>query len=224
MIETLQSIDANLFMAVNGANCAYLDGLMWNMSSRLAWLPLLLVIIFVLSRKGLKPALFAMAAVAMALLLADQISSGIIKPLAERLRPTHNCSLALAVHVVDGYRGGAYGFVSSHAANLMALSVLLCLMAKRSGMWLTFLSWTLLVSYSRIYLGVHYPGDVACGALVGLVVGLAVWQLWKWCRRWWLPWQHGRLLNRSDVRLLIFSLLANLLIIALIAPFVMLPR
>lgn len=223
-MDTLTSFDSQLFLALNGAHCGYCDSLMWNLSSRLAWLPVLLVLIYVLLHKGWRQALLAITAIALAVVLADQLSSGLIKHLVCRLRPTHDPSLALAVHVVDGYRGGTYGFVSSHAANMTALAVLLCCIMRQRVMWWVMLPWVALVSYSRIYLGVHFPGDVVCGALVGAVAGLLVARLWHWVQRRWFAWQRGHVFNAHDARLLSFSLLANLLIIAVIACFAFLPR
>lgn len=224
MIETLTGLDAQLFLALNGAHCGYLDGFMWNISTRLAWLPVLLMLIYVLLHKGWRQALLALVAIAVAIVLADQLASGLIKHLVCRLRPTHDPSLALAVHVVEGYRGGTYGFVSSHAANFFAVAVLLCSMVRRRGLWWAMLAWAALVSYSRIYLGVHFPGDVLGGALVGVGVGLLVAWLWRMAQRRWFSWQQGHVFDGRDARLLIFSLGANLLIIAAIAPFCLLPK
>ena len=107
--------------------------------------------------------------------LADYVSSGIIKHLVCRPRPTHEPMLEGLVHIVNGYRGGHYGFVSSHAANTMGVALLYCLIWKNEShhvWWL--MIWVVLNCWSRMYLGVHYPGDIIGGLIVGALIAVAV--------------------------------------------------
>ena len=102
-----------------------------------------------------------------------------LKPLVARLRPTHNPEIADLIHIVNGYRGGLYGFVSSHAANAFAFVIFTSCIIRNRYYVLGITIWALLTAYSRVYLGVHYVGDVVCGAVLGILVGLLVYWLFR---------------------------------------------
>ncbi|RMG72951.1 MAG: phosphatase PAP2 family protein [Bacteroidetes bacterium] len=182
MIDGLVQIDTTLFAWLNGLHALWLDPVMYAISLKWAWVPVYVWLLWVLyQRLGLKATLGALGAIALLILLADQTASGLLKPWIARYRPCRpEAELAFAVHTVYGKCGGAYGFVSSHAANFFALATFLrgILRGKAWGWGL----WgaAILVAYSRVYLGVHYPGDVIGGALVGLGWGALV--RWAWER------------------------------------------
>ena len=111
--------------------------------------------------------------------LCDQISHEVFKHGFERLRPTHDPLLKDFVKIIHGYRGGKYGFVSSHATNTMGLAVLSSLLFRNKVYSIFIYSWALIISYSRIYLGVHYPGDVVGGLILGALLGFGVYKLYK---------------------------------------------
>ena len=169
MIENLTAIDQDLLLAINGMHSPYFDSFMWLMSRAWAYVLLALVFLYLAYRQGWKQMLLILVAVALTITLADQISSGLLKPLVQRFRPTHTEEIANLIHVVNGYRGGRYGFVSSHAANSFGAAVLLALLFRNRGLTTALIVWASIVSYSRMYLGVHYPGDIICGAAVGVV-------------------------------------------------------
>jgi undecaprenyl-diphosphatase len=118
--------------------------------------------------------------IALVILLSDQVASGLIKPLAERLRPSHEPTLSGMVHIVNDYTGGKYGFVSSHASNMFGLAFFMLFLVRRKWFSITIIIWASLISYSRIYLGVHYPGDVIGGAIVGSMSAVLAYWLVSW--------------------------------------------
>lgn len=175
----LIELDKSWLLAINGAHCEWLDGLMWYLSQAWVWIPLYAVLIGLLIWKfGWKKGLLYTIALVAAVGLSDWVSSGLIKHWVCRPRPTHEPSLEGLVHIVNGYVGGQYGFVSSHAANTMALAVLFGLIWKKinhQGWWL--MIYVAVNCYSRMYLGVHYPGDILGGLVVGTIMALAVYGL-----------------------------------------------
>jgi undecaprenyl-diphosphatase len=180
LIFDLVHIDQELLLAINGAHTPMLDQLCWYISQAWIWIPLYLVLIALLIKQfGWKKGLIYVAALFVAAGLSDFISSGIIKGLVCRLRPTHEPALEGLVHIVNGYTGGKYGFVSSHAANTMSVALLFSLIWRQKnnhGWWL--MLYVALNCHSRMYLGVHYPGDIIGGLALGSLVAVgAYWAL-----------------------------------------------
>lgn len=175
MLETLNNLDIAIFSFLNGLHNPYLDYLMWMFSGKFTWVPMCCVLLTFMFIKNWKQALLILVMIALVITLADQISSTFIKPCVERLRPTHNDALNDTIHIVNDYRGGLYGFVSSHAANSFGVAMLLILILKKWYFTLTISAWAIIVSYSRIYLGVHYPGDILGGMILGLLCGLTAY-------------------------------------------------
>ena len=217
MIEQLQSIDVACFSSINGLHGIFMDHAMWLVSGKLSWLLLLLAVLYVGWRKGWRTMLLLVLAIGLAILLADQLSSGLIKHLVERPRPSHNHELDATIHLVNGYRGGAYGFVSSHAANSLATCLFLCLILRNAFTTVTLMLWTLLQCYSRIYLGVHYPGDIAGGLIVGAIVAFIVYWFWNWASKRYLHADPRGVFTHRDARLVANATWCNLLIITALA-------
>lgn len=204
MLDYLIDIDTDALLAVNGQNNAFQDVFWWMISAKWSSLLLMLALFWILMRQNRRHALLVLAMLVLAVLTADQVSSGLIKHLVERLRPTHDPSLDNMVHVVNGYRGGMYGFVSSHAANFFAAATLLSFITRHRLVLFSLTAWALLQCYSRIYLGVHYPGDILGGIIVGVLAGWLVWCLMRWIqRRWRLPAGHY---TRPDATILASAL------------------
>lgn len=217
MIDYLMDIDAEALLAVNGLHDLFQDAFWWMVSAKWSSLLLVLSLLWILLHKNRRHALLVVAMLAVAVLVADQVSSGLIKHLVERLRPTHDPSLENAVHVINGYRGGLYGFVSSHAANFFAISTLVSFIMRHRPVAIALYGWALVQCYSRMYLGVHYPGDILGGIVVGLLAGWLVWCLMRWIQhRFRIPEGHY---TRSDATMMITAVgvtVVGLIVAALI--------
>jgi undecaprenyl-diphosphatase len=180
MMETLQNIDVDVLVWINHTfKSDWMDGFMLFCSGKLTWLPLYALLLFFLYKSNPKKIWIHLIVLACCIALADQIASSLFKPLVERLRPCHNPEVSNQLFLIKDVCSGQYGFVSSHAANVFAVFFFFYLKAvfedKKILLYLLFV-WAFLVSLSRVYLGVHYPGDVLCGALVGIFSSyLIVW-------------------------------------------------
>jgi len=177
MIEFLDNVDRNLFLVLNGLNSPFWDQVMWIISGRLTWLPLYLAIVAWLIYKFRWKAVIIIIMAALLIIMSDQGSVRLLKELVHRPRPCHDPEISQLVHLVKGHCGGEYGFVSAHAANTFALAALTLMLVRKWYYTVFIIFWAALVSYSRIYLGVHYPGDVIGGAVFGLLLGFLVYEV-----------------------------------------------
>lgn len=170
MLESLDKIDKTIFLFLNGLHQDWLDPIMQLVTSTTAWIPFYVLIVFFLFWKFKKYAISILIAIGLSITLADQLTSSLMKPTFQRPRPCYDKDIGNQVYNYVGC-GGQYGFASSHAANTFALATMLWAVGSNLGerkkiAWTMFL-WASLVSYSRIYVGVHYLGDILAGAVVG---------------------------------------------------------
>jgi undecaprenyl-diphosphatase len=179
LIEFFKNIDQSFFLAVNGFHHPALDFLMFWISSKIIWLPLYSYLLWLIIRaKGIHSLYFVIPAITLLITATDTISTQLFKEVFQRLRPCHNQELKHLVHLV-GNCSGLHGFVSSHAANSFGLAVFVGLFLKKFDQKIIFLLlfWAMLISYSRVYLGVHYPADVLVGGLLGSFLGYTFYWL-----------------------------------------------
>ena len=170
------NLDADILLWINGHYSAWLDTFMWYMSKSRTWIPLYVLLVGLVAWRfrNWKAVLLILAGFAVAVGLSDFTASGIIKPLVCRLRPTHEPAID-PVRLVGGYVGGLYGFCSSHAANTIACGLLFSLLYRKKTATVVLMTWVALNCYSRMYLGVHYPGDIIVGLLVGTLWAVLVY-------------------------------------------------
>lgn len=176
----ITNLDTELFLFLNGLHVDWLDPIMTFISGKITWAPFYLVLLFLVIKKYKKQSILILIGVVILIVCSDQISSGIFKPIFERPRPCHNEAIKDLVYLPNGHCGGAYGFISSHACNCFALAVFITHVLKKYYRKIAYIMyiWASLVAYSRIYMGVHYPGDIIVGAVVGIIVGFVISKLY----------------------------------------------
>ncbi|NDV59155.1 phosphatase PAP2 family protein [Bacteroides sp. 519] len=223
MLENILDYERSLFLMLNGSDSAFLDRVMYVYSGKAIWIPVAIFIaIILLYKKGWRECLFIVIALALVVTLCDQFASGICKPLFTRYRPTHHPEFKDCVETVFGYRGGRFGFISSHAANAFGFATFMVFMFKNTLFsWVIYL-WAGITAYSRIYLGVHFISDIVPGIVVGLIIGYCVYLFYKWSRQRFLANQINEE-NRTQVaavtytafqkRLVVYGILVTILIL-----------
>jgi undecaprenyl-diphosphatase len=173
----LERLDQQLFLFINSSNSPFFDQVMHILSGKLIWVPLYLAILIFLGVKYKRKFFVILIFIILAATLSDQ-SSVLVKNIVHRLRPCHEPSISGLVHLINGECGGLYGFVSSHATNSFDVALLSLLFIKKRWYSISIVIWALIIGYSRIYLGVHYPGDVLCGSILGAFIGWSMYQLY----------------------------------------------
>ena len=217
--QNIISLDKEWFCRLQIAHNEFLDSFMMLFTSTEVWYPFFALIIYVLIKNTKRDSIFIIAALLLVVLFADQIASGILKPLTERLRPSHNPAMEACVQIVNDYRGGRYGFVSSHAANTMGIALFTSLLFRYMPYTICVFAWALMNCYTRIYLGVHYPLDLIGGTMVGFLSAGIVYFVWKKfteTKRYKLQTCAKLHFEKNDLRLLSASVLIITVIIAVL--------
>ena len=192
MLKQLIHIDTEILLAIDGWHAPWADTLMWIISAKATWIPLYVLLIGLLIWRYRQPVPTAVkwlqrvpacvvmiVVIALAVGAADFIASGILKEWVARPRPTRVPELEGVLHLVNGYKSGRYGFVSSHAANTMACGLLFSLIWRKKITTCGLMLWVAANCYSRMYLGVHYPLDILGGLIVGALVAWGAFVMLK---------------------------------------------
>lgn len=190
MIEKLIEWDKKLLLFLNSFRASWLDPVVLVLTETFFWLPLYLFLLYVVIRTFKKKSWIPLLGITVTIVLTDRITSGFMKPYFQRLRPSREPSLDGIVQLVvdfsgEIYTGGMYGFASSHSANTFGTAFFFWLLFRKTKSWVVWLfPWAVVMTYTRIYLGVHYPGDILVGGLVGLMSGWIGYQSYRLITKW----------------------------------------
>ena len=176
----LIALDKQWLLAVNGSDSLYLDSVAHVLTTALTWLPLYLSLFYVVlhNNDNFRKVLCVLAGAGLCVLLAGTVDDMIVKPMVARWRPTHDPEIGMLVDVVDGYRGGRYGFFSAHASNTFSIAVYFCWLIRSRLLSIALVIWSFTNCWTRMYLGVHFPGDILVGLTWGFIVGTCVYYLY----------------------------------------------
>lgn len=184
MLEHLEHFDQNLLVFLNSLHTPFLDPLMYSLSGKLIWAPLYIAILAYLAVREKKNFWLILIIVIISVLLADR-GSVLIKNAVHRLRPCHEPALEGLVYTFRERCGGLYSFVSSHAANSFNVAFLSLNLIRKNWFTVFIICWAIVIGYSRIYLGVHYPGDVLCGSIYGALVGFLCYSMYNYVKAYY---------------------------------------
>ena len=196
MVEQLEKLDQQLFLFLNSINSPFWDPIMNALTGKLIWVPLYIAILFFMAMKYKRKFYVIILFIILAAILADQ-SSVFIKNLVQRPRPCHDPVFEGMVHIFNNHCGGIYGFVSSHASNAFDVAMISLLFIGKRWYTIIIIIWALIVSYTRIYLGVHYPGDILFGSLLGMMIGWSAYRLYVLTDQKIL--QHNEYFSKPDI-------------------------
>ncbi len=189
--QPIIDFDKQLLLLLNGSESLFLDSMVLTLTNAWTWLPLyisLLIVVIKNSELSLK-VLLILASAGLCVLFAGALDDTIVKPLVGRWRPTRDPEIGLLVDIVDGYRGGDYGFFSAHASNTFSIAIFFCWLVRSRLLSVALVLWSLTNCWTRLYLGVHFPGDILVGLLWGGIVGTGVYYLYRhFAAKWlWMP-------------------------------------
>lgn len=174
-------LDKQLLLVLNGSDSLFIDGLAKTLTAATLWIPLYISLFYLVLKNSdsLMKVLLVLAGAGLCVFIAGSLDDMIVKPMVARWRPTHDNEIGMIVDVVNGYRGGRYGFFSAHASNTFSIAIFFSLLIRSRLLTVSLITWSLVNCWTRMYLGVHYPGDILCGLLWGGIVGVGVWLLYR---------------------------------------------
>ena len=177
-MNEINELDHQLTLAINGSDSLFWDNVMYTVTNTFSWtLVIIALLIIIFKNNTWKEAVMVYVTIALLIFVADRICSGWVKPMVERWRPTQDPQLMYLVDVVRNYRGGRFGFFSGHACNTMCVAMFLAWLFRSTKVTITLFFWSLTTTFTRLYLGVHYLGDVCVGFTVGALLGFLFYWL-----------------------------------------------
>ena len=181
-MQSLLNFDRQMLFLLNGSDSLFMDKLMMMLTSGYVWIPLYITLLYIVvkNNESTSQIMLTVGCAVLCVFFADGMADYLAKPYFQRLRPSNDIYIKYAVKVVNGMRAGEYSFFSAHAANTFALAVFFSLLIKEKLFTVTMIFWSLLNGYTRIYLGLHYPGDVLAGILCGCISGLVSYCIWHY--------------------------------------------
>lgn len=208
MLEKIVPYEESLFFFINGSYSYFTDCVMWLFSGGIIWIPIAVFLLTVIIlKKEWQVWLPILLAIVVLFFCCDQFSSAICKPFFARLRPTHYPGIEESVRTLYGYTGGKYGFISGHATNSFGFATFTALLFRNRYYSTIIYIWAAILSYSRIYLGVHFVSDVVGGAIAGSTIGILVYFLFRFSQRgnqWYNT--SGQLYSTQRVKLIVVVL------------------
>jgi undecaprenyl-diphosphatase len=185
MLDSLIQFDQTIFLALNGSHNSFFDQFFWYATKPITWLPLYLLIIYMVIREFKWKTITIVIVAALLITASDQLAN-LSKYETKRLRPSHEPDIEQVIHSVNGYKGGQYGFYSAHASTNFAIAIFLIFLFRQKHRWMipVLLIYAAIMAYSRIYLGVHYPGDIIMGIAIGSLLGWIFALLTKYLLRY----------------------------------------
>lgn len=184
----LIELDKQLLLMINGSDSLFLDGLVKTLTTAATWIPLYLALFYMVIKNNdtVQQILFILACAGLCVFFAGSLDDLIVKPLVARWRPTHDPEIGIMVDVVNDYRGGNYGFFSAHASNTFSIAIFFSLLVRSRILTTSLVLWSLVNCWTRMYLGVHYPGDILVGLMWGGTVGCCIWMFHQYVRQRWI--------------------------------------
>lgn len=185
MLESLQHLDQHVLLFLNGFHAPFWDSFMWIFTGKIAWIPMYATVLYVLYKNfNAYTAIFTVIAIGLTITYADQICATVIRPWVGRMRPSNvNNPLSEFIHILNDKRGGRFGFPSCHSSNSFALAFFIMLFFKKRWLTVFIMCWAVINCYSRIYSGVHYPGDLLAGLVVGMSGAYLIYYLFRYALR-----------------------------------------